>query len=146
MDRWLTNDRFLVLFGGIRYGFSKVSNMAAEMEYDSIVEGGRNWSPHLFSKPSSKLDTMTFERGRAVFPPPLSPTLEVGTCVEMVIIMVNNGQMCHSFGFDWGMVTKLTYGDLDALHREILIEKMEIAHSGLHVIKIDQLEGHVTSR
>ena len=146
MDRWLTNDRFLVLLGGIRYGFSRVSNLAAEMEYDTIAEGGRNWGPHLFRKPSSKLETMTFERGRTVIPSVLASPLKVGTQVEMVLIMINNGMMCQSFGFDWGVVTKLTLGDLEAVRREILIEKMEIAHSGLELIKMENLGEFATIR
>lgn len=143
MDRWLTNERFTVMIGRTQYGFSKVSNLEAEMEYDSIAEGGRNWGPHLFRKPSSKLSTMTFEWGRTALPSQRSLVLSVGTHVEMVIIMVKNGYMCHSFGFDWGVVTKLTLGDLDAMHREILIEKMEIAHSGLNTIKVEKLKDYV---
>lgn len=146
MDKWFVNNQFLVLIGGIRYSFSKVSNLAAELEYDTIAEGGRNWGPHLVRKPSGKCETITFERGTRIIPSILAPPLGVGTRVGMVIIMLNNGFFCHSYGFDEGLVTKFTMGDLDGMGHEIWIERMEISHSGLYKIKVEDLKKLVTNR
>lgn len=39
MEEFLTNHQFTVHIGESTYGFSKVSNLVQEQEYDSIQEG-----------------------------------------------------------------------------------------------------------
>lgn len=128
----LTNYDFIVYLGENSYGFSKVSNLSAELEYESVGEGGRNLSPLLFVKPKGKQDVLSLERGVRLTPEGVSLTLDTGTHIEGGIIStLMGGDPALVYTFDEGLVTKVELGNLDAMGRDILIEKMEIAHTGL---------------
>lgn len=138
MEQWITNNQFKVTFGGQCYGFSKVSNLSAELEYDSIAEGGRNTSPLLLRKARTKRDVMTLERGvRTQRTNMNEPRIQTGTLLKAVVIFIRMDQRTYrKYTFDEGVVTKLQLNDLNALGNEILIERMEVAHSGLYEIRV----------
>ncbi len=138
MEQWITNNQFKVTFGQQCYGFSKISNLSAELEYDSIMEGGRNESPLLFRKARSKQDVMTLERGvRTVRTNMKEPRLLPGTLLKAVVFFIRMDQKTYrKYTFDEGVITKIQLTDLNALGNEVLIEKMEIAHSGLYEISV----------
>lgn len=135
MDQWLTNYQFTVYIGNGTYGFSKISGMVQEMEYDCIQEGGRNWSPVFFCKPKSKQGVLVLEKGvKAAAPANGAKLIEVGSKLEGVIIAIGTGAGKSSslkYTFDTGIVAKLELGDLDASGNQILIRKVEIVHTGL---------------
>ena len=45
---------------------------------------------------------------------------------------MRNGEVYKELGFDEGMVTKCEFSDLDAMGNEVMIQKIEIAHTGLY--------------
>lgn len=136
MERWLTNHQFSVCIQGGTYGFARVSNIAQEQEYDSVQEGGRNWCPLLFPKPKSKHDVLTLEKGiQAAKPNSKARRLQVGDVLKEIVITVGTGKDAYlHYTFDEGIVTKIELGELDAMGHEILIRKVEIAHTGLRRI------------
>lgn len=132
----LTSQHFTVYVGKNAYGFAKVSNISAELEYDSVIEGGRGDHPLLFRKARGKQDVMTLEKGVRLTTAGVNVSLAVGTKVSGVIIGIKKDQKeCLDFTFDEGIVTKVELSNLDASGHEILIKKMEIAHTGLRQIK-----------
>lgn len=132
----LTNEHFTVSIDNVLYGFARASNISAELEYEPISEGGRNQSPLLFRKPKSKPDVLTLERGVRLVNGAASITLAVGAKLTSIIIGVTKeGVSCLKYTFDEGIVTKVEWGNLDAMGHEILIEKVEIAHTGLQTMK-----------
>lgn len=75
------------------------------------------------------------ERGLAVKLQPKSARLKAGTVVKGGIILVKNNLMVFkAYSFDEGIVTRWEMSALDALGKDVLIEKLEIRHSGLQEI------------
>lgn len=138
MESYVTNSQFFVYIGTESYGFSKISGLREETEYESIREGGRNWSPLFFEKGKSKPDILTLESGVRTSNATRSKNwIKRGTKLEgVVIIFGRNGGKILGYTFDEGIVTKIEYGDLNALGNEILIKKLEIAHSGLYETEV----------
>lgn len=131
----LTNQDFVVYIGKSSFGFSKISNISAELEYESIGEGGRNTSLLFFRKPRSKLDVLTLEKGVRNTSQGVKMSLNTGGRVTGLIIGIKKaGKLVLSYTFDEGIITKVELGNLDAMGHEILIKKMEIAHTGLKQI------------
>ncbi len=130
MSSFLTTHQFSVMIGSSKFGFAKVSNLAQELEYDSIQEGGRNSSPLLFRKPKSKMDTLILERGVKSDQTNFG-ILQVGNKITGLILYVGSGTDMP-YTFDNGVITKVELENLDAMGNNILIRKIEIAHSGLH--------------
>lgn len=136
MEAFLTNHQFTVHIGNSTYGFSKVSNLVQEQEYDSIQEGGRSWSPVFFRKPKSKFDTLILEKGiKSAAPNPKAKPVEVGMKLSGVIITIGGTDAYLRYTFDEGIVTKVELDNLDAMGNSLLIRKVEIAHTGLKRMK-----------
>lgn len=138
MESYVTNSRFEVYIGADSYGFSKISGLREETEYESVREGGRNWSPLFFEKAKSKPDVLVLESGVRTMNIKRSKNwIKRGTKLEgVVIILGRNGTNFMGYTFDEGIVTKIEYGDLNALGNDILIKKLEIAHSGLYETEV----------
>lgn len=131
MEQLLTNYQFAVYIGKIAYGFTKVTNLVQEQEYDSIQEGG-NPGPVFFRKARSKLDTLVLEKGVRGVGDPLVELLAVGMPVQAVVISIGSPENRYLwYSFDEGVVTKVELDNLDAMGNAVLIRKVEIAHSGL---------------
>lgn len=134
-DGKLNNNRFLFMSVGIlRIGFSKITNMSQSAELETIMEGGYNDGPRFFTKPKSKVETLVLEHGiKNNFISNLTiDSLKVGTKVSMGIIMVMDGMIpLKTLYFEYGIITKLDYGELDAVNKTVLIRKLEISHTGL---------------
>lgn len=136
MEAFLTNNRFTVHIGSSTYGFAKVSNLVQEQEYDSIQEGGRNWSPVFFRKPKSRFDVLVLEKGvKAAAPNPNAKLIEVGMKLTGVIVSIGETDAYLRYTFDEGVVTKVELDNLDAMGNTVLIRKVEIAHTGLNRMK-----------
>lgn len=139
MEAFLTNHQFTVHIGNSTYGFAKISNLVQEQEYDSIQEGGRNWSPVFFRKPKSKFDILVLEKGiKAAAPSPMAKPVEVGMRLAGVIISIGGSDTYLKYTFDEGIVTKVELDQLDAMGNSLLFRKVEIAHTGLKRMKSDE--------
>lgn len=142
-EKLLPSYNFLVTIGQEVFSFSKVSNLASQVEYDTVSEGGNNDYPLLFPKQKTSPDTLTLEKGvRTRSTDKAFNSLLVGMQVELVtILMVKDGSKLEKvFYFKKGLITKRTFSDLDATKNDLLIETLEIAHSGLVEIPLPKNE------
>ena len=135
----LPSCNFLVTIGQETFSFSKVSNLVSQMEYETVCEGGNNDFPLLFPKQKTKPDTLVLEKGvhesncDTAF-----NSLAEGMWVEQVTIMlVKYGTLLEKvFVINKGMIVKRSFSNLDAGKSDLLIETLEIAHTGLVEVPI----------
>lgn len=130
----LSGCNFLVIIGQMLISFSKVSNLVSQVEYETVQEGGNNKYPLLFQKPRTSTDTLILEKGvRGLSTDVCFHLLREGMQVELVTILLLNDHkfIKKALFFQRGLITKRTFSDLDASKSELLIETLEIAHSGL---------------
>lgn len=138
-DSLLSGCNFMVTIGQEIFSFAKVSNLVAQVEYETVQEGGNNDHPLLFPKQKTKPDTLVLERGvRKWALDPTFDSLQEGMEVEQVtILLVKDGiQLSKALFFHKGLIVKRSFSNLDAGKSELLIETLEIAHSGLVEIPI----------
>lgn len=134
-SRLLRANQFELIIGSYVLGFSKAFNLENSIEYDSYVEGGLNDSPWIWHKPSQQPHMLTLEKGaqtRPVFGEKLK--LLPGTEIEGgLALLVNDAKnnTKRTFICEQAVIVKWEISPLDAMSDEILIEKIEIAHSGL---------------
>ena len=130
---------FLVTIGPATFSFSKVSNLVAQIEYDAVPEGGNNDYPLLFKKQKTNPDILVLEKGiRTKSGDLVFDLLQEGMQVEMVtiLLMAKDAGLEKAFFFKKGMIIKRAFSDLDAMSNELVIESLEIAHSGLVEVPI----------
>lgn len=138
-EKLVPGHSFLVTMGPLILSFSKVSNITAQIEYDAVVEGGNNDYPHLFKKSKTKPDTLILEKGvRTRFTDLSFELLLEGLTVELgtILVMKNGIDLQKVFYFKKGLIVKRQFSNLDAMSNELLIETLEIAHTGLVEIPI----------
>lgn len=133
MAEFIIGTEFEVKFDQMSVSFSKVTNVASKIEYDTFIEGGQNDFPIYLQKPKKQPDTIIFEKGIHTG---LTSTdfgkIREGMKLKNVMIFVKHqGETDHVLYFDTGLVLSKTFSEFDASGRSVLIEKMEIAHSGL---------------
>lgn len=64
-DNLAKSTKFKVILNGMPLGFSKVSNISATMEFETVVEGGVNDRVHYLPKPRQSMDKLVLEYGIA---------------------------------------------------------------------------------
>lgn len=147
----LTNNQFLVFIGddtSQSFSFSKITNIQNTMEYDTVLEGGNNQYAYALPKPKSQVETIILEKGvPQKAEADLVTKFKVGTRLDkgMDIIVLkqekgegsqySKGSVARAYGFHSGIITKWELNSLDAMGNEILINKVEIAHTGLYEIE-----------
>ena len=138
-EKLVPSHSFLVAIGPALFSFSRVSNLVSQIEYDAVTEGGNNDYPHLFKKPKSQPDTLILEKGVRTRSSDLVFNLLLeGMQVEMVtiLLMKDTIDLEKAFYFKKGIIVRRQFSNLDAMGNELLIESLEIAHSGLVDIPI----------
>ena len=138
-EKLVPSHSFLVAIGPAMFSFSKVSNLMSQIEYDAVNEGGNNDYPLLFRKPKTQPDTLILEKGVKTRSSDLVFNLLLeGMQVEMVtiLLMKDTIDLEKAFYIKQGIIVKRQFSNLDAMSNEILIESLEIAHSGLVEIPI----------
>lgn len=134
-DNLATHMKFKVILNGMPLGFSKVSNISATMEFETVAEGGLNDRVHYLQKPRQTLDKLVLEYGIASGELTRT-TLAAGSELSMgIVIMVlpESGLVpTATYEAEWGIVTKWEIDTLDALSSGLLIKKVEISHTGLN--------------
>lgn len=150
-EKLLTNNRFLVFFGNDSsksFSFSKISNIQNAIEYDTIVEGGNNLYAHAVQKPKGQTETIVLEKGVRLRDSrdkkgELVPGTKLANGLEIIVLqkVVQNDQtkvckdkVARAYGFNSGIITKWELSPFDALGNEILVNKVEIVHTGLYEI------------
>ena len=133
MIEYITGTEFDVRFDLVKVSFTKVTNIGSKIEYDTFVEGGKNDTPLYFKRPKTKPDTIIFEKGlHNSAGSNFFGLLKEGMRVKSVMIFVkHNGKTNRILYFDEGLILSKEFSVMDAMSNSVLIEKMEIAHSGL---------------
>ncbi|MCH5281435.1 MAG: phage tail protein [Lachnospiraceae bacterium] len=140
-EKLLPSYNFLVTIGKEVFSFSKVSNLVSQIEYETVLEGGNNDHPLLFPKQKSTPDILILEKGvRERSTDQVFNSLMEGMHVELVTILLikDDIHLLKAFFLKEGIITKRTFSDLDAMRYDLLIETMEIAHSGLVEVKLSE--------
>lgn len=128
---YATNSEFRLKIGKYSLKCAKISNLTIAAETEEVPEGGNNLFPNVFLGARKKADTLVVER--ALVDDDILSVFKVGVHVgECTLTILRNGEVYKELGFDDGIVTKFELTNLDAMGREIMIHKLEIAHSGLY--------------
>ena len=126
--------KFNVILDGMPLGFSKVSNISATMEFETVVEGGVNDRVHYLPKPRQSMDKLVLEYGIASGEL-LRTTLTAGYELKngiIIMVMPDSGAVpTATYQANWGIVTKWEIDTLDATSSGLLIKKIEISRNGL---------------
>lgn len=126
--------KFNVILDGMPLGFSKVSNISATMEFETVVEGGVNDRVHYLPKPRQSMDKLILEYGIASGEL-LRTTLTAGYELKngiIIMVMPDSGAVpTATYQANWGIVTKWEIDTLDATSSGLLIKKIEVSHNGL---------------
>ena len=130
---FITGTEFDVRFNTVKVSFSKVTNIKGKIEYDAFVEGGNNQCPIYLRKPKKQPDTIVFEKGiHTGCAGQLFALVRGGMEVVNVIILVKqNGKTSRILYFDSGLIVSKEISGVDAMGSSVLVERLEIAHSGL---------------
>ena len=143
----LHGNRFILAIGKELLSFSRVSNIGRSLECETFVEGGLNTMVRSFAKPKQQQETLVLEKGVNAyrdyhFNLYENLGLRVGGRIKQAVTLVVLGDEFFSdryYSFNEGIVIKWEVGNLDAMSSEVLIERLEIAHSGLE--ELNQLGG-----
>lgn len=139
---FLLNNQFRIAIGQDLFSFARVSNLSDSYELEPVSQGGANAYPEFVLKEKTRFETMILEKG---VPNDVlkKSKLTAGTRLTEVLIMVMQHQILKKcYHFDYGIVTKWEVSSLDAVGNEILIEKLEIAHSGLSELTVEGMAKH----
>lgn len=133
-DNLAKSTKFKVILNGMPLGFSKVSNISATMEFETVVEGGVNDRVHYLPKPRQSMDKLVLEYGIASGELTRT-TLTAGyelTKGIIIMVMSDSGMVpTATYQANWGIVIKWEIDTLDATNSGLLIKKIEISHNGL---------------
>jgi len=125
---------FQVEIGKLEIQFAKVTNLVSEVEYDAVTEGGNNDYPLLFPKPKTRPDTLILEKGvRTGDYEDIFNELAEGMELENIFIYMVDayGRIVKYFSIAHGLIIRRKFSDLNAMDGALLIETLEIAHTGL---------------
>jgi len=110
-----------------------------------LKEGGVNDYVHVLQKPYTSPHKLIFERGvcESDILSKLTPLLVGKKLPFSGIISVKDyrGETIASYSFKDPIILRWEIGDLDALENKVLLEKLEVAHSGISVSTLGTIAG-----
>ncbi len=137
--------RFILTLGSLEAGFSNITGLENSAEYDMVQEGGVNGRAHLWVKPHAAVHRLVLETGSGRMNPFLSNRSfrlgmrfeEGGTIVVQSDKKTEGGRpaIARVYDFSDAMVVRWEATTLDAMHAQVSIDRLEIAHSGLHFLQ-----------
>lgn len=139
----VVNNKFIVTIGPLLTSFSKVSGIGRSIEYETKEEGGRNDFVHIVRKnlqPQNNI--LKLEKGVGRYNPLVlaaDGTIEMGVRIPLpgtIIILDDNYNMSQMYTFDDIIILKWELSDLDAKGGEVLLDRVELIHSGLKMLAI----------
>lgn len=137
------NNKFIVTIGPLLTSFSKVSGIGRSIDYETKNEGGRNDFVHVVRKniqPQNNI--LRLEKGTGRYNPLVlaaDGSIQMGVRIPLpgtIIILDDNYQMSQMYSFDDIVILKWELSDLDAQGGEVLLDKVEIMHSGLKMVSV----------
>lgn len=132
-ESYVKNYNFAVKLGLFNLSFSKITSISSAAEYETIGNGGINDTMYFFQKPKRNPDTILFERGiKLDMADDFYSLVTEGTLIRNITIIVKQGiSNQRIFWIDQGIVTRRSFGDLNASDGALLIRSIEMAHTGL---------------
>lgn len=139
----MVGNKFTVAIGPINISFSKVRNISKDIQFEVLQEGGVNDHAHILQKPYTSPHKLIFEKG-------VSDTSTLSKLTPLLVgkklpyygtITIKNsmGETAGSYSFTEPIILKWSIGELDALGNKVLIESLEIAHSGITISDLGAL-------
>ncbi len=127
--------RFRVYIGLFKMGFSKITGIETSVETEVMQQGGVNDYSYSLAAPQRTEKTMIFERGVAFSRGLLTPELTPGMRLADISIALcdNRGVPIKMIFVTGGYVKKVSYGELDAMSGEILLERFEISYEMMKI-------------
>lgn len=126
---YISNVQFFLRLGQYIISCARISNLSMVQEVEEVQEGGNNDAPLLFFAPSKKTEVLTVER--AMIQDEMTKQLKVGVGIKQgEVVIVHGDYEFRNLFFSNAIITKCEYGNLDAMGREVLLEKLEIKHGG----------------
>lgn len=142
-DNLINNNRFIVTIGPLLTSFAKVSGISKSIDYETKEEGGRNDFVHLIRKnPTVQSNVLRLEKGVGRFNPLVlsaNGMIKLGVRIPLpgtIIVLNSNYDISKVYGFEDITIVKWEISDLDAQSSEVLLDKVELIHSGLTLIGI----------
>ena len=129
---------FDVRMNGLSFSFARVSNLSGTIAIDTIIDGGSNDSPVILRVPKKTPDMLILEKGLYTTFGDMSFALftEGSTVGSININVLRDGKTVRMFFVSGGVVVKREYSTLDALESEVMIESLQIAHTGITEIPL----------
>lgn len=140
VDSIIPSYSFSVYLDSTKMSFSKVSNISGSIEIETITNGGFNDSPVVLRKPKKSPDMLVLEKG--VFTITNGEDIGIsafkeGTKINSIMITVmRNSKAVRVFGASRGVIVKRQFSNLDAMKSEILLESLQIAHTGITEVAV----------
>lgn len=142
-QRLLSNNKFIVTIGPLLTSFSKISGISKSVDYETREEGGRNDFVHVIRKNTNiQSNILTLEKGVGRFNPLILSSngmIKMGTKIPLpgtIIVLNNYNVISKVYGFEDIRIMKWEVSELDAKGSEILLDRVELIHSGLITIGI----------
>lgn len=133
----LLNNQFIVSIGSTLYSFSRVSNLSDSIELEMVNQGGVNQNAEFLVKQKNKPETLILEKGLLKNKAGSDNPLTIGDIITEATIMVKRrGKVEKAYSFEYGIVSKWEISPLDAMGKDILIQKLEITHTGLEEVSV----------
>ena len=131
--KYVKGYEFEVRIDLIKISFHKIINLGGEIETETFVEGGSNMTPVIRQKPRQRRETIIFEKGLTEDAgTDFFTLLRQGMKITNILIFVRlNGKIVRIFSIDEGLIVSKKYTELDANSSTLLIERLELAHSGI---------------
>ena len=129
---------FSVQLDSAKISFSKVSNISGSIEIDTITNGGFNDSPVVLRKPKKSPDMLVLEKGVFTTADDIGfSVFKEGTKINSIMITVmRDGKAVRMFSASHGVIVKRQFSNLDAMESEVLLETLQIAHTGITEVAI----------
>lgn len=137
----LSGYRFVFAYGPFRAGFQKISGLGSSITVEYINEGGCSGYAYPIQSAKGGTGKLTFEKGFGYYNPFYGPRgFAPGTRIESpcgIAVMDRDGAPRRFFAFDYGIITTWECSPLDAGASELLIDKVEIEHTGLYEMGVN---------
>lgn len=130
----LTNFEFQVQLGLLlTVNFSRISDISSQGEFDVRADGGNNDRMFFAAKPHRTPDVMVFHKGWSTgLDSAVMSWLTQGLIIDGIMIIVKqNGSMKKILYIEQGILSRISYSDLDAIHGDVMIKSMELRHTGI---------------
>lgn len=138
----VSSHKFIVTIGTHIASFAKITGLRTQIETEYITEGGINSYRHITRSPKASQNRLIFEKGFGYMNPFYSAqgfvpgTMLLLPCT-IIVLGKSDSDFERVFEFDNAMIISWEASPLDAMSSEIIIDRVELEHSGLREVQIN---------